>query len=247
MLITISQPRTLVARYCGMRYSVTTTSPVVAHVSNSATLSGGDLRSFCPSNSTIYARSINEEQRTSTNFIVSGGTMWVLGWKTEADRIAFEVKNSGSLEVLGGYQNFASTTDTGNPVLLNNESHASYIGTNFMSQNYVQAVWEILGGVTYKSIWSDFPVRNTGNGRNYFGPMYVGYDDPGFVQNPVINGGFDPPFSPPPPINIFPRAGLGRSPEMQGFSATEARSRLCPRRRVSRLHSCRGIQQRAAA
>jgi len=193
MPITISQPRTLVARYCGMRYSVTTTSPVVAHISNAATLAGGNLSSFCPPNSTIYARSINEEQRTSTNFIVSGGTMWVLGWKTEADRIAFEVKNSGSLEVLGGYQNFAATTDTGNPVLLNNESHASYIGTNFMSRNYVQAVWEILGGVTYKSIWSDFPARNTGNGRNYFVPMYVGYDDPGFVQNPVINGGFETP------------------------------------------------------
>jgi hypothetical protein len=45
-----------------------------------------------------------------------------------------------------------------------------------MNRNYQQAIWEYRGGETQKFLNTDFPQRKTGHNRNYFIPLYVGYD-----------------------------------------------------------------------
>jgi len=182
--VRINAPRTLNSRYSSVSYEVNTTAPVVAHFQTGAVLAFSNRSNFCPPNAKIFARSINEESETETNFLVDGGTMWVLGYKTEGDLIAFEARNGAFLEVLGGYNNFAASADTGKPTILNNESNVSYIGTNYMSRNYQQAIWEIRNGVTSRFANANFPRRNAGQGSgNYFVPLYVGYDPAKVLQN----------------------------------------------------------------
>lgn len=191
VLVRINAPRTLVSRFGSISYEVNTTEPVVAHFQTGAVLAGAHQLKFCPPNARIYARSINEESRTTTNFLVNGGLLWVLGYKTEADQTAFEARSGGFLEVLGGYQNFAATADTGKPTVLNNNSNVSYIGTNFMSRNYQQAIWEIRNGVTSRFLNANFPRRSTGHTGNYFIPLYVGYDPAVVPQNSLLDETFD--------------------------------------------------------
>jgi len=185
--VRINAPRTLSARFSSLMYEVNTTAPVVAHFQTGAVLANGHLSNFCPPNATIYARSINEESRTQTNFLVNGGTMWVLGYKVEADQIAFEARNGAFLEVLGGYHNFAAVPDSGKPTILNNESNVSYVGTNFMSRTHQEGIWETRNGVTSTFKNADFPRRTTGNSGNYFVPLYVGYNPALLPQTPSAN------------------------------------------------------------
>ncbi len=189
--ITVSQPRTLVTRFGSTALRVTTTLPTIVHVSNTV-LVLGHLDSFCPPNVKMYARSINEENRSTTNYTVNGGLLWVMGWKTEADQTAFSAKNGGFLEVLGGYQNMAATADSGKPMLLNDNSNVSFVSSTFNYRNYQQAVWETRGAVTSKTVNADFPQRFTGNSRNYYVPLYVGYD-PATFADVVQNSGFETP------------------------------------------------------
>jgi hypothetical protein len=178
--------RTVIARFGGMRYEVHTAEPVTAHFQNLGVLQNGYKDVFCPPNATIYARSINEEAQLHTNFKVNGGTMWVLGFKTEADHTAFHAANNGMLEVLGGYVNFAGPHDEVNPDIINEESNVTYIGTNhfFRGDFHPEGIWEIRDGVTHK-LPNDgrFPRRIAVESHqgNYFVPLYVGYD-PGMVR-----------------------------------------------------------------
>jgi hypothetical protein len=169
-------------RFASARFRVNTGAPVSIFFESASPVLAPDAARFCPPNVRIYARSINEESRERPNFPVNGGRMWVLGFKTEAHQPAFSVSGGGLLEVLGGYQNMAATSDAGNPVLINNNSHVSYVATNFMTRFYNQAIWETRGSTTRQSTCASFPERITANSpratcpRNYFVPLYTGYD-----------------------------------------------------------------------
>lgn len=172
----VNAARTVNVRYGSIRYRVLTTAPVTAHFQTMAVLADAHLNDFCPSNAKIYNRSPNEESSSNTNFVVNGGLMWVTGFKTERPRTAFEAKNGGLLEVLGGYQNFAGADDQGFPVVLNNDSNVTYVGSTHMTRTYWEGIWEIRNGVTTKIRNSDFPRRSSHASGNYVVPMYVGYN-----------------------------------------------------------------------
>ncbi|MBC8126335.1 MAG: hypothetical protein H8M99_04205 [Gloeobacteraceae cyanobacterium ES-bin-144] len=174
--ITVVAKRELVARNCSMQFTTTVTYPLTIHFANIAVLVNSHRDEFCPPNVTIYGRSINEESWSHTNFVVNGGTMWVMGFKTEADGTAFHAKKGGFLEVLGGYFNFAGQQKKQNPDVINEDSNVSYIGTNFMGRTHLEGIHEIRGGKVEKFVNKDFPKRHTGFNGNYFVPLYVGYD-----------------------------------------------------------------------
>lgn len=175
-LVIVNAQRTVAARSGSLHFNVQTSLPVTAHFSNIATMANGHTSQFCPPNATIYARNINEESWSNTNFVVNGGKLWVMGFKTESDQTAFHVKNGGFLEVLGGYVNFAGQSATQRPDVLNEESNVSYIGTNFMFRTHWEGIHEIRNGVLTKFLNGVFPPRITGHGNNYFVPLYSGYD-----------------------------------------------------------------------
>jgi len=174
--VSIDAHRELVARNCSMQISTTVKNPLTIHLSNIAVLVNSHLDGFCPPNVTIYARSINEESWAHPNFVVNGGTMWVMGYKTEADQTAFHTRNGGFLEVLGGYVNFAGQQKKQNPDIINEDSNVSYIGTNFMGRTHLEGIHEIRGGKVEKFVNKDFTRRASGYNGNYFVPLYVGYD-----------------------------------------------------------------------
>jgi len=148
--LSVEANRGLVARNCSMQFRTTVKEPLTVHFSNIAVLVNSHRDEFCPPNVTIYARSINEESWTHTNFVVNGGTMWVMGYKTEADGTAFHAKKGGFLEVLGGYVNFAGQQKKQNPDVLNEDSNVSYIGTNFMGRTHLELL-----GICF---WREAPV-----------------------------------------------------------------------------------------
>ncbi|MCC5844546.1 MAG: hypothetical protein JJU05_09865 [Verrucomicrobia bacterium] len=177
MPLWISAARTVHLRFSSIALRVNTPENVTIHAQNMGVLAGGDSPHFCPPNARIYGRSINEETTWGTNYVIDGGLIWVMGFKTERPRSAFEVYNGGFLEVLGGYQNFAGAGDEGRPVVLNDHSNVSYIGTNYMQNGYQQGIWEVRDGTTHKFLNPGFPRRVIGTGTgNYFVPLYVGYD-----------------------------------------------------------------------
>lgn len=179
LLVHVNAQRTVVARFGSLQYRVLTDQPVVAHFQNIAVLQNANRNDFCPPNATVYCRSINEEAWYNTNFVVNGGTMWVMGFKTESHQTAFHAKNGGILEVLGGYVNFAGKSEEQHPDVLNEESNVSYIGTNHFYRVHWEGIYEVRDGVTHKLLNDGrFPRRYTidAHKNNYFVPLYVGYD-----------------------------------------------------------------------
>ncbi|MEM6688627.1 MAG: glycosyl hydrolase family 28-related protein [Planctomycetota bacterium] len=177
MVVELKKPRKLYVRNSGISLRVTTEEPVTAHLSNIAVLAAGHADEFCPPNATIYARSINEESQSHTNWVANGGTLWCMGFKTESDGTAFHAKRGAMMEVLGGYVNFAGPTDEQNPDLINEDSHVSYVGTNFMGRVHREGIHEIRKGKLFKRFPNEFfPRRPTGNNGNYFVPLYSGFD-----------------------------------------------------------------------
>ncbi|MEM1444161.1 MAG: hypothetical protein AAGF67_17570, partial [Verrucomicrobiota bacterium] len=63
-----------------------------------------------------------------------------------------------------------------NPDVLNEESHVTYIGTNFMFRTHKEGIHEIRDGRLLKFPNEVFPRRKTGHRGNYFVPLYSGFD-----------------------------------------------------------------------
>ncbi|MCC5844541.1 MAG: hypothetical protein JJU05_09840 [Verrucomicrobia bacterium] len=174
--IVIRARRDVHQRFGSSRTRVETEEPVILHFQNLAVLTGGHEDAFCPPNVRIYARSINDEDRNRPNYVVNGGLLWVLGYKTEAHRESFMVKNGGLLEVLGGYRNHAGTGDQGIPLLHNRDGHVSLVATTYMARAYREAVWDDTSDTPGRWRRDVFPVRRSGHGGNYFIPLFVSFD-----------------------------------------------------------------------
>lgn len=176
----IEAPRALHARSGTLKYEVITPEKVVLHAQAICRFADCNNPKFCPPNVTVYARSINEENwhdKPTPNFLVNGGTMWVLGFKTEAQNTAFCARKGSRLEVLGGYVNFAGKTQVQNPDVLDEDAEVSYIGTNFMGRTHREGIWKIRDGKSRKFLNDAFPRRETDMKGNYFVPLYVGRPD----------------------------------------------------------------------
>ena len=161
-------PRPVVMRNLVMNYSYTSDQPSELYLESVAGI--GSSPNFCPLGLTIWARNVNDENKTTSNFKVFGGTMWVLGFKTEGARSSYEVTEEGSLEVLGGFRN-ETTSDEGFPMVINDNSTVSFVGYSNLGEPYEFVVMETQDSTTRSLLESDVPRRPS---RSIFVPLYVG-------------------------------------------------------------------------
>ena len=173
----LNAPRPIHLRFGRYGVYVNTDKPVSIHLENGAALTAAFDPLACPKNARLYARSINqeshEEKGLKPNFMVHGGLMWVLGFKSEQRQPSFLVDNGGFLEVLGGYQNFTYSGDT-YPLVIVNQANASVVATTYMSRKYLDAIWETRDHWSVRVSNDEMPRRNK-SGINYTMPLYTGY------------------------------------------------------------------------
>ena len=86
----------------------------------------------------------------------NGGTLWVLGLKTEGGRTLLETRNGGRTELLGS---FSYTTDHGKlaPMLVVTDSQASFSFSEvcYSGDPFAVVVRETRGGVTREMTAAD--------------------------------------------------------------------------------------------
>jgi hypothetical protein len=102
----------------------------------------------------VWARQLNVENEGS-HVVNDGGTLWILGYKTERGGTLIETKNGGRTEVLGG---FSYTTTAGKlaPMFINQDSSTfAFFGeVCFNGDPYTTLIQETRSGQT-KSILRD--------------------------------------------------------------------------------------------
>ncbi len=119
----------------------------------------------------VWARHINPE-RSFCEILNDGGSVWIMGFKTENYGTAFKTINGGHTEVLGG--TISIGTNQNLPAIINENSTVSVVAsTNGYSMNdiFPIAVEETQGGETRRLMHTEFPLRIL---RCYKIPLYVG-------------------------------------------------------------------------
>ncbi len=121
----------------------------------------------------VWARQINPE-RNDPEILNDGGSLWVLGFKTEHKGTTFYTTNGGRTEVLGGTIN-QCVQENAPPTIINHDSDVSVVcGTtdwrDFSAHGHFM-VEESREGVMRKIKWDEFPKRQ---GRLIAIPLYVG-------------------------------------------------------------------------
>ena len=119
----------------------------------------------------VYCRQLNPE-RSLHEVINDGGTLWVLGCKTEEEGTAYETKNGGYTEVLGAI--FALGMDKKYPAVINDNSNVSVYAVTFTmsgGRKWPIAVREIQGDEIRELKKEDMPAWYM---ESYVIPLYVG-------------------------------------------------------------------------
>ena len=179
-LVEHAAPRTLVCSHVagtGRFYRNTNKEPGVRLFLNNC--NGFGKPAGPVTNQKVWCRFINTEFPGRANFICDNSLMWVFGYKVEKLHINFEARNGSRLEVLGGVANqFGGPQSSSAPILLNDNSHVSFVGcTNGPSTDvgFSNIVREITGGQTRSLTWDEFPKR-VGRRHQVVIPLYVSYD-----------------------------------------------------------------------
>ena len=167
-VLTQRAPRPVVMRNQTMNYTYTSDQPSSLYLESVAGV--GASSDFCPSPLTIWGRSVNNETKTTSNFKVFGGTMWVMGYKSEGPQPSYEVRDEGKLEVLGGYRNEV-LDDRGLPIVINDSSDVSFVGYSNLSRAFDLVITETQSGVTQSLLRLEVPRRQS---SSVFVPLYVG-------------------------------------------------------------------------
>jgi Pectate lyase superfamily protein len=121
----------------------------------------------------VWIRQINPEN-TTTKIINRGGTVWILGLKTEKEGTALETLNGGKTEVLGGLiypAGGGNRIPPDQPAFINRDSQLSLaaIGeSNHSVGSYNIVIQEIRGGITNTLFNAALPRR----GRGFLIPLY---------------------------------------------------------------------------
>ena len=161
-------PRPVVMRNLSMGYQYTSDQP--SELFLESTVNMGNSQNFCPEPLSIWGRSIDNENKQTSNFKVFGGTLWVLGFKTEGAQASYEVADGGRLEVLGGYRN-ETEDDEEIPIVINDNASVSFVGYSNLNGSYKVVITETQSGITQNLLQADVPTRpNT----SVFVPLYVG-------------------------------------------------------------------------
>lgn len=144
--------------------------PVKLFVENGGSGYGAD---FAPTHGVVWARGLDIEYRSTAEFVASGGTLWIMGYKTEGAATVLSATAGSSVEVLSGYS-FLYTTPP-NPMIVNVDSSVSFIGTQTAnSETYTPVVSETQGGVTRTADSSRFPGYVGRAASDFIVPLYVG-------------------------------------------------------------------------
>lgn len=121
-------------------------------------------------NHTVYARQWNAESPT-TKIVNDGGTMWILGLKTERGGTLIHTKNGGKTELLGGFC-YATSNEKVKPMFINENSSVSLTirESCFNGNPFKILVEEIREGETRRLMRGDVPGRSGGSVI----PLYTG-------------------------------------------------------------------------
>jgi hypothetical protein len=123
----------------------------------------------------VWMRQINPEN-TTTKIVNNGGTVWILGLKTEKEGTVLETRDDGKTEVLGGLiypAGGGNRIPTDQPALINHESQMSIaeVGESRHSTgSYNIVIQETQGGVTHNLLNGALPRRGSG----FLIPLYSG-------------------------------------------------------------------------
>lgn len=120
---------------------------------------------------TVYCRQINPE-RSLHEVVNDGGTLWVMGCKTEEEGTAYETKNGGKTEVIGAV--FAIGLNMDKPAIINDNSDVSvFASTAGMTheQQWPIVVREIRKDEVRELKKDDLPIRYLDSVTI---PLYVG-------------------------------------------------------------------------
>ncbi len=173
--ITLAAVRPLVLHETGGRFANTAASPstpTTVSIENMANV--GDSDGFVPPGSTLYARSLNDEDAPSSpgDFIASGGTLWFFNYKTENKAVISLYAHGGStVEVFNGYVN-CTVDPMATPMIVNDRSLMSFIGfTNRGADIWKTAIEEVRDGGTQSLPPAAFPRRA---GSDILIPLYYG-------------------------------------------------------------------------
>lgn len=124
-------------------------------------------------NQQVWARQLNPENQ-GTKIVNDGGSLWILGLKTEKPGTVVETLNGGRTEILGGLLYPASRTiPSDQPALINHESQLSVViaESHHGGGRYTTLVQETRDGVTKVLKRTEVPRRGSAS----LLPLYVGY------------------------------------------------------------------------
>lgn len=108
-------------------------------------------------NQTVYCRQINPE-RSLHEIVNDGGNLWILGFKTEEEGTAFETKNGGKTEVLGGIHVGGINSEV--PLIINdNSTVAVFSAQSSPSLRFPNVILEKYGDNTSLLKQGDMPIR----------------------------------------------------------------------------------------
>jgi hypothetical protein len=123
----------------------------------------------------VWARQLNPETDTQetddpAKIVNDGGTLWILGLKTERPGTIIQTTNGGQTEVIGGFI-YSTGGEKVDPAFINDESSLSLIGVierNFNRNPFVTWVEETRNGETHTLPREQVFVTS-------YVPLYVGY------------------------------------------------------------------------
>lgn len=124
-------------------------------------------------NQQVWARQLNPENQ-GTKIVNDGGSLWILGLKTEKPGTVVETLNGGRTEILGGLLYPASRPiPADQPALINRESQLSVViaESHHGGGRYTTLVQETRGGQTKVLKRTEVPRRGSAS----LLPLYVGY------------------------------------------------------------------------
>ena len=117
----------------------------------------------------VWARQLNPESvnvGSGPLIHLNGGSLWILGLKTEGARTVLEMTGSGQTELLGGLLYPVVPVATNMPAFVNNESQHSLtyaVSANAIERNYNIQVQQTIDGVTTTLSRLDVPTRGYGS------------------------------------------------------------------------------------
>eukprot|EP00730_Choanoeca_flexa_P002012 TRINITY_DN10876_c0_g5_i3.p1 TRINITY_DN10876_c0_g5~~TRINITY_DN10876_c0_g5_i3.p1 ORF type:complete len:672 (+),score=112.39 TRINITY_DN10876_c0_g5_i3:775-2790(+) len=120
-----------------------------------------------------YARCYDPEGK-ATKFNQTGGSLWILGFKTENNGTDFRIRSGAHVEVLGGELNrFGGLWATGHPSIDIKDSRATFVAAEF-GPNYVEL--EAVDGSNRRQLFHNdtrITLRNAYDKNVVYGPLVV--------------------------------------------------------------------------